>query len=203
MQTLTIIVLSYLVGSLSFSYWVVRALRRVDVRTIGSGNAGATNVLRAAGTGAAVAVLGLDVLKGVVAVSVARWVGAEPAIVGLAGTTVVLGHLYPIFSSFRGGKGAATAGGVFMVLSPAVCLGVFVVFVIIVGTTRYVSLASLVAAMLFPVGLWLAMRLGQAETGEGQGWLVLHTAVIGLLIALRHRDNVVRLWQGRENKFSR
>jgi len=71
------------------------------------------------------------------------------------------------------------------------------------GTTRYVSLASLVAAMLFPVGLWLAMRLGQAETGEGQGWLVLHTAVIGLLIALRHRDNVVRLWQGRENKFSR
>lgn len=203
MQTLTIVVLSYLLGSLSFSYWVVRGLKRIDVRTIGSGNAGATNVLRAAGTGPALLVLSLDVLKGAAAVIVARLLGAGPSIVGLAATAVVLGHVYPVFSSFKGGKGAATAGGVFLAFSPAVCLGVLVVFLIIVATTRYVSLASMIAAMLFPATWWVAMRLGRLDSEPGQGWLVLHASLIALLIIAKHRDNVARLWQGRENKFAR
>ena len=203
MLSLSIIVLSYLLGSLSFSYWVVLWFKRIDVRTIGSGNAGATNVLRAAGAWPAALVLSLDVLKGVSAVSVARLSGLEPTFVGLAATAVVLGHLYPVFSSFQGGKGVATAGGVFLVLSPTVCLGVLVVFVIIVGLTRFVSLGSIVAAVLFPVALWTSLRLGRVDTEQGQAWLVLHSALIAMLIVVKHRDNVVRLWQGRESKFGK
>lgn len=201
MPTLAIILLSYLLGSLSFSYWVVLWLKRIDVRTIGSGNAGATNVLRAAGSWPAALVLSLDVLKGVTAVSVARLSGLGPATVGLAATAVVLGHLYPAFSSFKGGKGVATAVGVFLVLSPAVCLAVLVVFGIIVGLTRFVSLGSIVAAVLFPVAFWASPQFEGVDAEQGQAWLVLHSGVIAVLIVVKHRGNVVRLLRGRESKF--
>lgn len=192
--------LAYLVGSLPFSFWVVRLVKGIDVRTVGSGNAGATNVLRSAGRGPAVVALVLDVLKGVAAVLAARVAAADPATVGFCATAVVLGHVFPVFLGFRGGKGVATAGGALGVLSPTVSAAVLLVFVATAAVTRFVSLASIVAAVSFPFGLWIAARL-RGGSLEGEGWLLLNAVLIAGLITFKHRENIGRLLQGRENKL--
>jgi len=199
-QRYVIIVLAYGLGSLSFSYWIVRWLKGIDVRTVGSGNAGATNVLRAAGKGPAVLTLLLDVAKGGLAVWVARFADLDSAWIGLAATAVVCGHVFPVFSGFRGGKGVATAIGALLVVSPVTGGAMLVVFVSVVGLTRYVSLGSILAALFFPVAYVGALRLGWLDV-PGSEWLVIHSAVIALLIVIKHRSNIARLWQGRENKL--
>ena len=193
-------VLAYLVGSLPFSFWVVRLAKGIDVRTVGSHSAGATNVLRSAGRGPAVVALVLDVLKGVAAVLAARVAGADSATVGLCATAAVLGHVFPVFLGFRGGKGVATAGGALGVLSPLVTAAVLVLFLATAAVTRFVSLASILAAASFPIGLWIAARL-RDEGVEGEGWLLLNAVLIAGLITFKHRENIVRLLQGRENKL--
>ena len=150
-QPYVVVGLAYLLGSLSFSYWIVRWLKDVDVRTVGSGNAGATNVLRTAGKGPAILTLLLDVGKGGLAVWVARAVELDAAWIGLSATAVVCGHVFPVFSSFRGGKGVATAIGALLVVSPPTSAAMLVVFVAVVGLTRYVSLGSILAALFFPL----------------------------------------------------
>src|SRR5215468_11350806 len=131
-QPIVFVVLAYLIGSLSFATLLVKLATGKDIRTAGSGNAGATNVLRAHGKGLALAVALLDVAKGAAAVLLVRLVTADPAYAAAAGFAAILGHVFPIFSGFRGGKGVATAVGAFLVLAPlamAVCLAVFVAVV--------------------------------------------------------------------------
>jgi acyl phosphate:glycerol-3-phosphate acyltransferase len=189
---------AYLLGSVSFSVVLVKVLRGLDVRTVGSGNAGATNVLRAAGKGAGAAVLVLDVIKGMTAVAVPRALDAPPAVIGGAAVAVVLGHVFPVFFGFRGGKGVATSAGALGTMAPAAMAAGLAVFVLVVLWKRYVSLGSMITAAVFPLLAGLGARLGWAGYGP---WLVLSSAAIALLILLRHRNNLRRLRQGTEPRL--
>ena len=190
---------AYLLGSVSFSYLVVKMREGMDVRTVGSGNAGATNVLRAAGKGAAVLVLLLDIFKGVVAVVGARLLAAAPIVVGAAAVAVVLGHVFPVFLGFRGGKGVATSAGAMGALAPAAMLFTLLVFVIVVYWKRYVSLGSMTAAAAFPLFAWTGQRLGWVANEDP--WLIASSAVIALIVVVKHRTNLRRLLQGVEPRL--
>ncbi|HEV8580895.1 MAG TPA: glycerol-3-phosphate 1-O-acyltransferase PlsY [Thermoanaerobaculia bacterium] len=190
---------AYLLGSVSFSVVVVRLLHGLDVRTVGSGNAGATNVLRAAGRKAGVAVLALDVAKGVTAVAVPRALDAPPTIVGGAAVAVVLGHVFPVFFGFRGGKGVATSAGALGTLVPAAMALGLVVFIAVVAWKRYVSLGSIVTAALFPFLVGIALRFGWVRSGGA--WMLLSVAAIALIVIARHAKNLRRLRQGTEPRL--
>ena len=190
---------AYLLGSVSFSYLIVKAKEGMDVRTVGSGNAGATNVLRASGKGPAVAVLLLDVTKGVLAVVVTRLLQATPPVVGAAAVAVVLGHVFPVFLGFRGGKGVATSAGALGAPAPAVMLLALVVFVALVYWKRYVSLGSIVAASSFPLLAWTGRRMGWIASGDP--WLIAASAAIALIVVVKHRTNLRRLLQGVEPRL--
>ncbi len=190
---------AYLLGSVSFSVLIVRLLQGLDVRTVGSGNAGATNVLRAAGRKAGVIVLALDVAKGVTAVAVPRALDASPSVVGGAAVAVVLGHVFPVFFGFRGGKGVATSAGALGTLAPAAMALGLVVFVLVVAWKRYVSLGSIVTAALLPLLVVLCQRLGWVKGNDT--WLVVPAAAIALIVIARHARNLRRLRQGTEPRL--
>lgn len=197
--SVALVVGAYLLGSISWSVLLVRLLQGMDVRSVGSGNAGATNVMRAAGRKAGVAVLALDIGKGIAAVAVPRSLDAPPAVVGGAAVAVVLGHVFPVFFAFRGGKGVATSAGALGTLSPvAMALGLLV-FLAIVTWKRYVSLGSVVTAALFPVLAWMSHRQGWTE--HGGGWTLLAGALIALLVVIKHQGNLRRLWRGTEPRL--
>ena len=190
---------AYLLGSVSFSVVLVKLVQGLDVRTVGSGNAGATNAMRAAGKKAGAAVLVLDVIKGMTAVAVPRALDAPSAVIGGAAVAVVLGHVFPVFFGFRGGKGVATSAGALGTLAPAAMAAGLAVFVLVVLWKRYVSLGSMVTAMLFPLLAGLGARLGWSESGGP--WLVLASTAIALLILLKHQNNLRRLRQGTEPRL--
>ena len=192
------VVAAYLLGSISFSYLIVRLLKGVDIRTVGSGNAGATNVLRVAGTMPGAAALVLDIGKGVAAVMVARALDAAPPVIAAVGVAAVRGHLFPVFFGFRGGKGVATAAGTLGSLAPLATLCSVGVFVLVVAWKRYVSLGSIVVAVVCPLFMLLlpALRGEAAPTA-----LVIGAAAIGLLIVERHRANIGRLVAGTEKRI--
>jgi glycerol-3-phosphate acyltransferase PlsY len=190
---------AYLLGSVSFSVVLVKVLRGLDVRTVGSGNAGATNAMRAAGKKAGAAVLVLDVLKGMTAVAVPRALDAPSAVIGGAAVAVVLGHVFPVFFGFRGGKGVATSAGALGTLAPAAMAAGLAVFVLVVFWKRYVSLGSMVTAMAFPFLAGLGALLGWKE--HGGPWLVLASTAIALLILIKHQNNLRRLRQGTEPRL--
>ncbi|HEY7214438.1 MAG TPA: glycerol-3-phosphate 1-O-acyltransferase PlsY [Thermoanaerobaculia bacterium] len=190
---------AYLLGSVSFSVLIVRLLQGLDVRTVGSGNAGATNVLRAAGRKAGAIVLALDVAKGVTAVAVPRALDAPPSVVGGAAVAVVIGHVFPVFFGFRGGKGVATSAGALGTLAPAAMALGLVVFVVMVTWKRYVSLGSIVTAALMPLLVVLCQRLGWVKGGDT--WLVVPTAAIALIVIAGHARNLRRLRQGTEPRL--
>jgi acyl phosphate:glycerol-3-phosphate acyltransferase len=183
----------YLLGSISFAVLIVRRTTGKDIRTEGSGNAGATNVLRAHGKGLALAVAALDVAKGAAAVLLVRLVTADPRYAAAAGFAAILGHVFPIFYGFRGGKGVATAVGAFLVLAPLatlVCVGVFVA---VVAATRYVSLGSMLGMVLLPP---VAGSIFHASTP-----VVVAAAATAALVVLKHRENLKRLIRGTERKL--
>jgi glycerol-3-phosphate acyltransferase PlsY len=190
---------AYLLGSVSFSVVLVRLTRGLDVRTVGSGNAGATNAMRAAGKKAGAAVLALDLVKGLTAVAVPRAFDAPPAVVGGAAVAVVLGHVFPVFFNFRGGKGVATSAGVLGTLAPAAMAIGLAIFFAVVLWKRYVSLASIVTAAVFPLLVGLGARLGWP--GYGDPSLVFASAAIALLIVIKHQRNLRRLWRGTEPRL--
>lgn len=190
---------SYLLGSVSFSYLIVRIKQGMDVRTVGSGNAGATNVMRAAGKKAAALALLLDIAKGITAVAVARAVDATQLVVGGAAVAVVLGHVFPVFFGFRGGKGVATSAGALGALAPAALFLALIVFVLVVYWKRYVSLGSMAAAVSIPVLAWAGQRMGWVEGPDP--WLILASAAIALLVVIKHRSNLERLRQGIEPRL--
>ena len=185
----------YLLGSISFAVLLVRLKTGRDIRSEGSGNAGATNVARSHGKGLGLAVAVLDVAKGAAAVWLVRAVTADPRYAAAAAFAAVVGHVFPIFHGFRGGKGVATAVGAFLVLAPLatlVCLGVFV---LVVAVTRYVSLGSVVAMVLLPP---VAGALFHASRP-----VVAAAAAVAALIVVKHRENLQRLARGEERKWGK
>jgi glycerol-3-phosphate acyltransferase PlsY len=200
-----VILIAYLLGSIPFGYLIVRAKEGSDIRRTGSGGTGATNVSRRAGKAAGILTLFLDALKGAMAALFAIWI-FQPPRDGVswwtagAAIAVLLGHIFPVWLRFRGGKGVATAVGVFLVLSPAAVAVALVIFISIVFLTRYVSLGSIIAALTIPLLIWLQhvfIRPIQAPAP------LLTAALLGaLLIVFAHRENIVRLVQGKENKFT-
>jgi acyl phosphate:glycerol-3-phosphate acyltransferase len=195
-QSVGIVVLAYLLGSLSFAVIVSRAMRLDDPRSYGSGNPGATNVLRSGNKTAAILTLLLDALKGVVAVLAARALaprlGLVDTTIALAGVAAFLGHLYPVFFRFQGGKGVATAAGVLLALNPWLGLASLGTWLVVAFATRYSSLAALVTAVLAPVYAWmLAGDLG----------VVALVAVMSVLLVWRHRSNIAKLRNGTESRL--
>jgi len=188
------IVLSYLLGSISFSVLLAKAIRGIDIRQHGSGNAGATNTLRILGKGPAILVLLLDVVKGIVAVWLGIWLGNgsewTPAFAGIA---AIAGHNWPLYFRFRGGKGIATAIGVLATLAfpPALCAGIIAILSIVF--TRYVSLGSLIFVALTPI--FILVFPGYSMT------MFWGSLIICLFAFWRHRTNIVKLAKGQENKL--
>ncbi|HUO26546.1 MAG TPA: glycerol-3-phosphate 1-O-acyltransferase PlsY [Candidatus Aquilonibacter sp.] len=203
MPTLMVIaVASYLLGSIPFGYLLVRIFRGEDVRQSGSGNIGATNVSRKSPALGAVT-LGLDALKGTSAVMLAyrlsggTWGRPKPYLaMAVAALFAVVGHIFPVWLRFRGGKGVATALGSFLVITPKAVLIAAVIFVLVVLVFRYVSLGSIVAAASFP----LLLLKGMPKDPNALSALVC-TAVTSLLIIARHHENIRRLLGGTENRL--
>lgn len=185
-----VVLLAYLLGSIPFGLLITHALGLGDLRGIGSGNIGATNVLRTGNKGAAAATLLLDAAKGAVAVLVARAVVGESAAL-LAGGAAFLGHLFPVWLKFRGGKGVATFLGVLLALAPLVGLIACATWAAVAALARISSLSALVAAVTAPA--WLAL-LGP----PGSVWLGL---VMAALVLIRHRENIARLRAGTEPRI--
>jgi glycerol-3-phosphate acyltransferase PlsY len=191
-------IFAYLAGSIPTAVWYGKFFHGIDVRQHGSGNAGATNSLRTLGKKAGIIVLIVDFLKGFLAVKAASLFSTEtdsilPLIMGLA---VILGHIFPIFAQFRGGKGVATAMGVLVATFPWAALGCVLVFIIVVFTTKYVSLASLLGALAFPIQLTFNFWNENVDKyAIGFAWLIF------IVLVVMHRQNIERLLQGTESKF--
>jgi glycerol-3-phosphate acyltransferase PlsY len=187
---------SYLLGSIPFGYLIVTAKTGSDIRQTGSGGTGATNVSRRAGKTAGILTLVLDALKGAAAVVIAKWFLADVNNAmwwaGLAGIVSMLGHIFPVWLAFRGGKGVATGVGVFLVLAPVAVLLSAILFLMIVWTTRYVSLGSMIAALSVALFAWLL---------NASAPIVVSTLLSAFLIVYAHRANISRLLKHTENKF--
>jgi acyl phosphate:glycerol-3-phosphate acyltransferase len=211
-----IVVTAYLLGSIPFGYILVRTFTGVDVRAQGSGNIGATNVARTGKKGLAIATLVLDALKGYVAVWLAQkyfehlfgkpsgWTYYRPypstvevatLFMALAALFAVIGHMYPVWLKFKGGKGVATALGVYLALAPKAIVVSIIVFFVVFALTRYVSLGSILASLAFPVAFWFLHR------GVATIPVLLMICGIQALIVWKHADNIRRLMAGTESKF--
>ena len=192
MDKILLVVAAYLLGSIPFGYLIVRGKSGADIRETGSGGTGATNVSRRAGKAAGVLTLLLDAAKGCVAVLIARAVVGNDWVIAAAAIAALVGHIFPVWLGFRGGKGVATGVGIFLVLAPIALLCAGVVFVAIVVFTRFVSLGSLTAAVLIPVLIWLQ--------SDSQPLLV--AAIAGAaLIVFAHRGNIQRLASHTESRI--
>ena len=199
-------IIAYAIGSLSFSVILSRKLAGFDVREKGSGNAGTTNMLREIGLKAALLTLVCDILKGVVAILIALLIGNisnnvdKALLVQIAGILVIVGHTYPIFFEFRGGKGVATALGVLLMTNWQIGLICLVFAVVIIAISRMVSMGSIGAAILFPV-LTLFIRQHFIVAAEGPKYFV-YALIIAALVIFNHRANIKRIMTGTENKIS-
>jgi glycerol-3-phosphate acyltransferase PlsY len=189
-----VLVSAYLIGGIPFGYLLVKLATGRDVREFGSGNIGATNVLRTTGRGIGVATLLLDILKGLAAVLLAdRLTHGSVLWMSAAALAVMFGHAFPVFLKFKGGKAVASFIGAFLYLTPVPLLAVVVIFVIVVAATRYISLGSIVGAAVFPLCVWLI---------EHPAWPVIVASLIaGAFIIWRHRANIERLRAGNEHVF--
>ena len=185
------VLLGYLTGSVPFAFLLARRVG-IDVRVAGSGNVGAANVLRTTGPWRGVIVMGLDVGKGALAVVLAMVTSAGATLTALAAAAAVVGHIYPVWLRFHGGKGVAVAAGVFAVLTPLATGIAALLFLVIVRTSGYISLGSIGATLALPPAAWL--------TGEPRA-SVAAAAGTGALILFRHRENIRRLRAGTERRI--
>ena len=186
-------IIAYLIGSISSAILVCRIMGLPDPRSTGSNNPGATNVLRIGGKKAAILTLLGDVLKGIIPVVIAKSLNLSPVVVALVGIGAFLGHLYPIFFGFKGGKGVATAVGVFIGLNGLLALILFVVWLVVAAVFRYSSLAALTTAALAPVIILLVF--------PSTPYFLL-ALVIAVLLFMRHKENIKRLLAGEESKIN-
>ena len=188
-----LIILGYLIGAVPFALLLTRRVRGTDLRRVGSGNVGAANALRAASVPVGLGVMALDVGKGSAVVLLARVLGASDAALAATGVAAVVGHVYPVWLRFRGGKGVATACGVFALLAPGPTLLAAIAFTGVVWLTRYVSLGSMVAAVV----LAAAVAIGGAPLP-----VVVAAVAAATLVLHRHRRNMVRLQAGSERRIT-
>ena len=191
LKEIMFVIAAYLLGSIPTGLLLARAFG-VDIRSAGSGNIGATNVYRTLGRKVGVMTLVGDCLKGLVPVLAAKYFGVSGGWIAMVGLAAFLGHVYTVFLGFKGGKGVATALGVFLGVSPAAVLAALVIFSLVLWKWRYVSLASITAAAAMPVLIALA---GQ------ESFIILMSLVIAAIVIFKHRDNIERLKAGTENKF--
>jgi len=207
--TLDLLVIAYLIGSIPFSFIVARLAGGADIRHEGSRNVGATNVARTVGRGAGALALVLDLAKGYAAVAVARWIvsrhdwpfppAADPLHsremwIALAGLVAVLAQMFPVWLRLHGGKGVATATVVFLALDPIVVLAAIIVFLIVLLSTRFVSLASILSAASIPVFMHYLVR-------DTPYWRFVISIVIAVIVILKHHSNIARLTQGTERRM--
>jgi glycerol-3-phosphate acyltransferase PlsY len=199
--SLIVISVAYLLGSIPFGFLLVLLVNKEDIRAKGSGNIGATNVLRSGAKGLGVLTFVLDGAKGYAAVAVADFLGRNQGaarrnnLAILAALFVILGHMFPVWLRFKGGKGVATAFGAFLALCPLAALCAFVLWLAIVALTRYVSLASILAALVLP---FLTLWLSPGKYGYASGAVVF---VCCWSVILKHWQNIQRLMRGKEHRF--
>jgi glycerol-3-phosphate acyltransferase PlsY len=203
LASLLIAAAAYLLGSIPTGYLIIRLFRHQDIRQAGSGNIGATNVLRSGGKILGAATFLLDMLKG----SSAVWLGAFlatllPALASrdaqaLAALVAVLGHVFPVWLGFKGGKGVATGFGVFLVAAPWAALAAISVFALVLLLSRYVSLASILGAASFPVFAWFFTR------GDRPPFFIAVQIAVALIIILKHHQNIRRLFAGTESRIGK
>ena len=193
---------AYLLGSVPVGYVLVRLFLRQDIRTQGSGNIGATNVLRSGGKSLGAATFALDVVKGAAAVLLASLVATTmlPAlphrnVEALAALCAVIGHMFPVWLRFKGGKGVATGFGVFLVAAPLAALAAISLFALVFALSRYVSLASILGAASFPVFAWFTV------SGQRPAFFIAVQCIVALLIIVKHHPNIRRLMAGNEHRF--
>jgi glycerol-3-phosphate acyltransferase PlsY len=195
LELLAYLIAAYLIGGIPFGYILVRLTTGRDVRSLGSGNIGATNVLRTTGRTVAIVTLLLDIAKGFVAVwLMARSSYDSPAWTSAAALAVMAGHAYPVFLKFKGGKAVASFTGAFLYLTPIPLLAVAVLFVIVVAVTRHISLGSIIGAGTFPLAVWLILHPPTVE--------VVAAIVAGAFIVIRHKENIERIRAGNEYVFT-
>jgi glycerol-3-phosphate acyltransferase PlsY len=195
------IVAAYLLGSIAFGILVSKLFGLPDPRTVGSGNIGATNVARSGKKSAAILTLLGDVFKGWFPVWLALQSGMTMWVVSSVGLAVFFGHLYPIYHSFKGGKGVATALGVMLAISPMLALAALLTWVFVFAVSRYSSLAALAAAALAPVYAWFL--LANADNVIGVSHYVLMVLVMSIFLIWRHRSNIKKLLDGTESGFGK
>jgi glycerol-3-phosphate acyltransferase PlsY len=203
LATLLLAAAAYLLGSIPNGYLLMRFFRKQDIRTLGSGNIGATNVLRSGAKGLGAATFLLDMLKGVAAVLGGALLAAAfiPGLAAhdakaVAALCAVLGHVFPVWLGFRGGNGVATGFGVFLAISPLAALSALAVFALLFAVSRYVSLSSIVGAASFPLFAWLMMP----EAHYSRLFLAV-VAAVPLLIIVKHHQNIGRLIAGTESRI--
>jgi glycerol-3-phosphate acyltransferase PlsY len=199
---LLIVVIAYLLGSMPSGYLLIRLFRHQDIRQSGSGNIGATNVLRAGGKGLAAATFLLDMLKGSCAVWLGGVIGGwlAPGVpsanfAALAALVAVLGHIFPVWLGFKGGKGVSTGFGVFLVAAPWAALAAISVFIVVLAISRYVSLASILGAASFPL---FALFLGH---GDRPPFFIAVQVAVALILIAKHHQNIGRLLAGKESRL--
>lgn len=191
-RDVALVVGAYLLGSVPSGLLIARLQGGVDIRRVGSGNIGATNVLRALGKGAAALTLVGDIGKGALAVAIGRALDVSPALLAGIALAAVIGHLLPVFLGFRGGKGVATTLGVVLAAMPAVGVSLLVIWIVVAIIWRYSSLAALAAAAALPILAWAL---------DGRRAMVVLAGTLFLLVLLRHRGNIARLYRGTEGKI--
>lgn len=191
MNGLLSIVIAYFLGSIPFGYLLTRLATGRDVRQSGSGNIGATNVLRTAGRKLGIATLALDIAKGTLAVVTAQWLTGDANVMAIAALAVCVGHVFPVFLKFQGGKAVATFAGAFGYLMPIPLLATIVLFVVAVIVSKQVSLGSILGALMFPIGAWLILH---------PSWVELFAAFASsALVIYRHKSNIQRIQAGTES----
>jgi glycerol-3-phosphate acyltransferase PlsY len=206
LASLTVALAAYLLGSIPTGYLLIRIFRHEDIRAIGSGNIGATNVLRSGGKGLGIATFLIDMLKGCAAVYLARLAAISLIAHGvpiesirnfeaLAALCAVLGHMFPPWLRFRGGKGVSTGFGVFLVAAPFAALAAITVFILTILITRYVSLGSVLGSASFPVFAFLLVH------GDRPPFFIAVQFIVALLIIAKHGPNIQRLLTGKESRF--
>jgi len=191
-MTILVVILAYLIGSVPFAWILARRWGAADLRRVGSGNVGAANVLRASGVKAGVLAAVLDIGKGALSVALAERFGGPGAAPAAAGVAAIVGHIYPVWLRFRGGKGVATACGVFSMLTPLAVPPALGIFFISVWITKYISLGSVLASIALPP---IAYALGTPAPA------VIAAFAASVIIVFRHRTNVLRLRMGTERRI--
>ena len=194
MIPLAVLAIAYLLGAIPFGYLLVKLKTGADVRSAGSGNIGATNVLRTTGRAAGVATLLLDIAKGYLAVWVAsRLTEQDPLWMGAAALAVMAGHAYPVFLKFKGGKAVASFVGAFLCITPVALGATLVVFVAAAAWTRYISMGSIIGAATFPLAVWLLQKPPLE--------VLVASGLAGAFIIYKHSSNIQRLREGSEHVF--